>query len=135
MVNGGMVSWRSKKEAAVSQSTIESEYIAGSDAGNEAIWLRKFVIELGVFPSMHDHVVLLCDNTSAIANTKDPMSHSVAKQIPRHYHVIRQYVHDNEANVCKVYTDLNVVEPLTKLLPQAKHDQHQESIVVRFWRM
>jgi hypothetical protein len=87
------VSWRSKKEAVVSQSTMESEYIVGSDAGNEAIWLRRFVNELGVFPSMHDHVVLLCDNTSAIANTKDPRSHSVAKHIPRRYHVIRQYVH------------------------------------------
>jgi hypothetical protein len=82
MVNGGAVSWRSKKQATVAQSTMESAYIVALDEGNEVVWLRKFIIELGVFPSMHVHVVLYCDNTCAIANTMDPRSHSVAKHIP-----------------------------------------------------
>jgi hypothetical protein len=29
---------------------MESEYIATADAGNEAVWLQKFIIKLGVFP-------------------------------------------------------------------------------------
>jgi hypothetical protein len=33
-----------------------------SDAGNEAVWPRKFIIELGVFPSMHDLVILFCEH-------------------------------------------------------------------------
>lgn len=90
----------------------------------EAVWLRKFIIEFGVFPSP---VVLFCDNTGAIANTKDPKAHSVAKHIPRRYHVIRDYVRDKEVKVCKIHTDLNVANPLTKPLPQAKHDEHQKS--------
>ncbi|KAM0914498.1 hypothetical protein ACQ4PT_011485 [Festuca glaucescens] len=61
MVNGGAGSWRSKKQATTAQSTMDSEYIAASDAVNEAVWLRKFIIELGVFPSMHDPVILYCD--------------------------------------------------------------------------
>jgi hypothetical protein len=31
-----------------------------------------------------------------------------------------------------VHTDLNVADPLTKALPKAKHDQHQNSMGVRF---
>ena len=49
---------------------MESEYIAATEAANEAVWLRKFVIELGVFPGMQDPVNIYCDNTGAIANAK-----------------------------------------------------------------
>ena len=132
MVNGGAVSWRSCKQSTVAQSTMESEYIAASEAANEAVWLRKFVIELGVFPSMRDPVNLLCDNTGAIANAKEPRSHSTAKHILRRYHVIRQYVKEGDIKICKVHMDLNVADPLTKPLPQAKHDQHLDAIGVRF---
>ena len=81
LVNGGAVSWRSGKQSTVAQSTMESEYIAAAEAANEAIWLRKFVIELGVFPGMQDPVNIYCDNTGAIANAKEPRSHSTAKHI------------------------------------------------------
>ena len=83
-------------------------------------------------PSMRDPVVLYCDNIGAIANAKDPRSHSTAKHIPRRYHVIRQYVNSGDVRICKVHTDLNVADPLTKPLPQAKHDQHQACMGVRF---
>jgi hypothetical protein len=70
MLNGGAVSWRSCKQGTVVQSTMEAEYMAASDVANEAVWLKKFVIELGVFPSAPDPVEILCDNTGAIANAK-----------------------------------------------------------------
>jgi hypothetical protein len=44
---------------------MESEYIVASYAGNKVVWLRKFIIELGVFSNMHDPVILYCDNTGA----------------------------------------------------------------------
>jgi hypothetical protein len=110
---------------------MESGYISSSDARNEVVWTRKFIVELGMSPIMHDHVVLNYDNTGVIANTKDPRSHSVAKHIPQRYHVIRRYIHDNEVNACKIHTDMNVVDPLTKPLPQAKHHEYQESMGVR----
>jgi hypothetical protein len=47
MLNGGSVSWRSCKQELVAQSTMESEYMAASEAASEEVWLRKFVIELG----------------------------------------------------------------------------------------
>jgi hypothetical protein len=54
MLNGGAVSWKSCKQDQVSQSTMESEYMAASEVTSEGVWLRKFVIQLGVFPSMGD---------------------------------------------------------------------------------
>ena len=74
---------------------------------------------------------IYCDNTGAIANAMEPRFHSTAEHILRRYHAIREFVKDGDIKICKVHTDLNVADPLTKPLPQAKHDQHQLSIGVR----
>ena len=62
-VNGGAVTWKSCKQSVVAQSTMEAEYVAAAEAANEAVWLRKFVKQLSVFPSARDPVTILCDNT------------------------------------------------------------------------
>ena len=131
LVNGGAVSWRSGKQTSVAQSTMEAEYMAASDAANEAVWLRKFIIELGVFPGAEDPVNVFCDNTAAIANAKDPRFHSTAKHIDRRYHSIREFVQDGKIRVSKIHTDLNVADPFTKPLTVTKHEQHRTSIGVR----
>jgi hypothetical protein len=131
MLNGGAVSWESCKQDLVAQSTMESEYMAASEAASEGVRLQKFVIELGVFPSMSDPVDILCDNTAAIANTKELRAHSIVKHILQHYHVIRDYVKYGKVGVCKVHMDLNLADPLTKPLPQAKFDPHHHSMGVR----
>ena len=99
VVNGGAVSWRSGKQAVVAQSTMESEYIAANDVANEAVWMRKFLMELGVFPCAQDPVNIYCDNTGAIANAKEPRSHSTAKHILRRYHVIRDYQKNGDIKI------------------------------------
>jgi hypothetical protein len=47
-LNGRVVSWKSSKQDTVADSTTEAEYIATSEAAKEAVWIRKFVSELGV---------------------------------------------------------------------------------------
>jgi hypothetical protein len=80
-VNRGAVSWRSCKQSLKAKSAIESEYIIVADAANEAVWLQKFVIKLGMFSGMHDHVHIYCDDTAAIAKAKELRAHSVDKPI------------------------------------------------------
>ena len=42
---------------------------------------------------------------------------------------------EEDINICKVHMDLNVADPLTKPLPRAKHDQHQNFMGVTFITM
>ena len=58
----------------------------------EAVWIRKFITELGVIPSIESAVPLLCDNNRAIALVKEPRSHQKSKHIERHYHIIRELI-------------------------------------------
>ncbi|KAK2382607.1 hypothetical protein QL285_070129 [Trifolium repens] len=74
-LNGGAVSWKSSKQETVADSTTEAEYIAASDAAKEAVWIKEFITELGIVPSIVDPIDLYCDNNRAIAQAKEPRSH------------------------------------------------------------
>ena len=103
------MSWKSSKQETVADSTIEAEYIAASEAAKEAVWIRKFVSELGVVPSASSPMDLYCDNSGVIAQAKEPRSHQKSKHILRRYHLIREIIDRGDAMICKVHTDLNIL--------------------------
>ena len=82
-LNGGAVSWKSCKQDTTADSTTEAEYIAASEAAKESVWIRKFISELGVIPTIESPVPLYCDNNGAIAQAKEPRSHQKFKHIQR----------------------------------------------------
>ncbi|KAK8705107.1 hypothetical protein V6N13_048715 [Hibiscus sabdariffa] len=131
-LNGGAVSWKSSKQDTVADSTTEAEYIAASEAAKEAVWIKKFVTELGVVPSISDALELYCDNNGAIAQAKEPRSHQRSKHILRRFHLIREIIDRGEVEICKVHTDDNITDPLTKPLSQQKHDRHTQSLGIRY---
>ena len=66
MLNGGAMSWKSFKQETVADSTTEAEYIVASEAAKEGVWIKKFISELGVVPSVSSTLDLYCDNSGAI---------------------------------------------------------------------
>ncbi|KAK8584414.1 hypothetical protein V6N12_068658 [Hibiscus sabdariffa] len=131
-LNGGAVSWKSSKQDTVADSTTEAEYIAASEAAKEAVWIKKFITGLGVIPTISDAVDLYCDNNGAIAQAKEPRSHQRSKHILRRFHLIREIIDRGDVEICKVHTDDNIADPLTKPLAQQKHDRHTESLGIRY---
>ena len=66
MLNGGAVSWKSSKQETTADSTTEAEYIVAVEAAKEAVWMKKFITELRVIPSISELIPLLCDNNRVI---------------------------------------------------------------------
>ncbi|KAI3708350.1 hypothetical protein L2E82_37518 [Cichorium intybus] len=62
---------------------LESEYVAASEAAQEAVWMRKFIEDLGVVPSIRDPIEIFCDNLGAIAQAKEPRLYQKTKHIHR----------------------------------------------------
>ena len=112
---------------------IEAEYIAASEAAKEGVRIRKFLIRLGVFPNASRTLDLYCDNSGAIAQAKEPRNHQKSKHVMRRFHLIREFIERGEIKICKIHTDLNVSDPLTKPLPQSKHEaQHTRAMGIRY---
>ena len=112
-------------------STCEAEYIPASEAANEGVWMKEFISDLGVIPSASGPMKIFCDNTRAIALAKESRFHKRTKHIKRRFNSICHQVSEGDIEICKIHTNMNVVDPLNKPLPRAKHDQHQSSMGVR----
>ena len=110
---------------------MEAEYIAASEAAKEAVWVRKFIGKLGVVPSVAGPITIYCDSTGAIAQATMPKSHNRSKHVLRKYHIIREFVENNEIAIEKIPTEDNVADPLTKALAQDRHDFHMGTLGLR----
>ena len=75
LLNKGAISWSSKKHTCIALSTMEAEFIACSVAMQEAVWLRRFFMNLGI-QNDNNAVTVYCDNQAVIAFSKDPKFHS-----------------------------------------------------------
>ena len=131
VLNGGAVTWRSSKQSTIADSTTESEYIAVNEAAKEAMWIRKFIGDLGVVPTINDPVEIFCDNVSAVVLAQEPRSQKRTRHILRKYHYVRQVVADRDIVINRVDTNENLADPFTKPLGQTKHDAHTRSIGIR----
>jgi hypothetical protein len=67
------ISWSSKKQATVAKSTTEAEYVALSQATQEAIWMRKLLSDIGY--KIDKPTVMYEDNQGAIEIAKNPKFH------------------------------------------------------------
>jgi hypothetical protein len=110
----GMISWASRKQKTVAQSTCDSEYMAIGEATRECMWLRSLTAAIGL-PQPHP-TLLLTDNDAAMALSKDPRFHSRAKHINTKWHYIRECVDNNFIHVTHVPSKDNVADILTKPL-------------------
>lgn len=109
--------WSSKKQAIVTLSTCEVEYVAANATVCHAIWLRNLLKYLG-FPQENSTEIFV-DNRSTIALAKNPVYHERSKHIDTRYHFIWEHVKQKEVELvpCKSYDQ--IVDIFIKPL---KHD-------------
>ncbi|GJZ75578.1 retrotransposon protein, putative, ty1-copia subclass [Tanacetum coccineum] len=60
-----------QKQTTIAMSATQAEYMAASEAAMEAVWIRKFVGDLGVMPSIKKPINMYCDNSAAIIFAND----------------------------------------------------------------
>ena len=87
-LEGGAISWRSVNQSYIADSTMEAKYAAACEAAKEAVWLKKFLSDLGVVIMEQVPITLFCDNSGVVAQSKDPSNHKKGKHIERKYHII-----------------------------------------------
>jgi hypothetical protein len=85
-----LVSWLSKKQSSVSLSTTEAEYIAATTCCTQILWMKKTLQDIQV--RYDEPILILCDNTSAINISKNPVMHSKTKHIPIKFHFLWEQV-------------------------------------------
>src|SRR5712692_7010191 len=114
MLMNGAISWSSHKQRTAAQNTTEAEYMAMTNAANQAAWYRSFLTELGY--SVDDPIPLHGDNKGAIDLALNPVTGCRSKHIDIKYHVICRYIEKGYISLICTPTEEMVANGFTKSL-------------------
>ena len=114
-IDGGAVSWSSKKQSIVTLSNTEGEYIAVTHAAKEALWIRMFLSE--ITRPLTQLVTIFCDNQSAISVSKNDQFHARMKHINIKYHFVRDIAEHALISIHYCPGSEMLADMLTKPLP------------------
>ena len=81
---------------------MEAEYVASCEAAKDTVWLKKFLSDLGVVRMKQVPITLFCNNSGAVAQSKDPRNQKKGKHIKRKYHIIHDIVARGDVVVAKI---------------------------------
>jgi hypothetical protein len=116
-MGAGAVSWMSRLQSIVALSTTEAEFISAVSAGQEIVWMRSFLGELGC--SFDAPSLLLVDNQSAIQVARNPEHHGRMKHLDLRFFWLRDMVNSGVIAVRYIPTadmaaDLLTIVPLPR---------------------
>jgi hypothetical protein len=120
------ISWSTRRQHRVSQSSTESEYIALVEAGREALWLHRL---LKAYSLGGTSTTIYEDNRGVMELAKNPVWHRRTKHIDVDYHVVRQWVENKEVSLRTVSSAENVADGLTKPLSGTKFVEFRAQIL------
>jgi reverse transcriptase-like protein/integrase-like protein/Pol polyprotein/LTR polyprotein gag-polypeptide-like protein len=122
IIYGGAVSWSTHKQHTVAFSSMESEYMALSDASREALARKQLFEELQI-PAGSRPVPILTDSQTAMEISDNPAKYRQAKHIDVRYHAVRHYIHDGKIEVDYVPSAHQPADIFTKALDVTKHQR------------
>ena len=129
MLAGGAVTWVSRKQKTVAQSSTEAEYISMSDTCRQLVWIQSLLGEL----NMPIKSIDLCgDNQGAIFSASNPVQETRTKHIDIRYHYICEIVNIGKVKLTYVSMDTQIADVLTKNLSFDKLKKFREMMGLYF---
>ena len=118
-LGGSLISWKTKKQTAVSRSSAEAELRAMALVTAEVTWLRWLLEDFGVSVSMP--TPLLSDSTGAISMALNPADHEHRKHIGVDVFYTQAQVHDGIVAPRYVPSEIQLADLFTKAQTGARH--------------
>jgi hypothetical protein len=126
-VGNNHVAWMSRKQASISLSTAEAEYIAEGSCCTQLLWMKKLLCDYGF---TQDTMIINCDDTSAINISKNPVQHSRTKLIDIKRHFLRDIVEFELVSLYFIPTNNQLADILTKPLDCSRFESLRKAIGV-----
>ncbi len=126
-LDGDPISWSSKKQSIVAQSTCEAELYAEAAAINEVLWLRGMLEELGLL--LKARSIIYGDNTSTQTISREGVKRERTKHIDVKYHFITECIENGVVQLKWVATDQQQADIFTKALDRVKFETHRKELM------
>jgi hypothetical protein len=106
------ISWKSKKQSLISQSSTEAEYRAMSSTTKEIVWLRWLLADMGV--SFSHPTPMYCDNRSSIQIAQNSVFLEQTKHIEIDCYLTRHHLKHDTIALPFVPSSLQIADFFTK---------------------
>jgi hypothetical protein len=117
MLAGGPVSWKSRKQTCIATSSNEAEYVAASEAAKQAVWIRRLMIDMGLFDDQScSPLVVNMDNQGAQDLIKSTVVTRRSKHIDIRFHYTKDMVQNRILAVQGIASQDNAADGFTKPL-------------------
>ena len=114
LLGGGAISWASKKQTCITNSTMESEFVALAAAGNEAEWLRNFIYEIPLWPKPISSISIRCDSQATLAKAYSQVYNGKSRHLGVRHSMVRELIMHGIISVEWIATKRNLADHLTK---------------------
>jgi len=124
MMNGGPISWKSRRQDNVSFSTSEAELVAASLAGQEAIYLHETLTDFGF--SQTKATLLYEVNLACVAMSENPVRQKFSRHIDIRKYYVCKLVLNGFLKLVPLRMLKMVADALTKRLPSPAFVGHRQ---------
>jgi len=114
LLGGGVVCWASKKQTCITNSTMESEFVALSATGKEVEWIRDLIYEISLWPKPISTISIRCDSVPTLAKDYSQVYNGNSRHLGVRHSMIRELTMTGVISVEFVRTQLNLVDHLSK---------------------
>eukprot|EP00253_Pinus_taeda_P024167 PITA_24167 len=111
-----LASWFSIKQSSIALYTAQAEYVAAASCYTQLIWMMQTLQDFQI--TCTPPISILCDSTSVIGISKNPVMHSKTKLILIKYHFLTEQVLEQKVKLEYVPSKEQVADILTKPLPR-----------------
>ncbi|MBW0509220.1 hypothetical protein O181_048935 [Austropuccinia psidii MF-1] len=118
MFLGNPISWTTKKQSIVAQSTTKVEFVSMNKCSKEVQWLSHLITSLNIQLKVP---ILKNDNTGAITISNEAQLNPNSKHIEVRFQYLRNLVRKNLLKVQHVPTNEMAADVLTKALGTVRH--------------
>nr|KYP62632.1 Copia protein [Cajanus cajan] len=113
-----LVSWTRKRQSTISLSTCEAEYVAPGQCLTQLLWIKNQLKDYDIYESS---IPVLCDNTTIISISKNPILHSRTKHIEIKHHFIRDHLQKGTFDLVYVKIEEQLANIFTKPLQEDRY--------------
>lgn len=114
LMSSGAVSWCSKKQPILTLSTTKAEFVAAAVCVCQGIWMKRILEELG--HTCGNGINVMCDNSSTIKLSKNPVMHGRSKHIDVRFHFLRNLTKEGKIELLHCGSQDQVADIMTKPL-------------------